>query len=43
MVQKPDQNDAYNETERTGLLVKMPEFASGAEVPAQSLTLGDLQ
>lgn len=28
---KPDQNDAYDETEGTGLLLKMPEFASGAQ------------
>lgn len=35
MVQKPEQNDAYNETEGTGLLVKMPEFTSGTQAASK--------
>lgn len=43
MVEKPDHNDAYNETEGMGLLVKMPEFAPGAQAASTITDLGDLQ
>lgn len=42
-MQKPDQNDAYNGTEGTGLLVKMPEFASGAWAASTITDIGDVQ
>lgn len=42
MVQKPDQKDAYNKTEGMGLLVKMPEFASGAQAASTITGNGDL-